>query len=219
MRVISSHFPPPEITTLIVDKHHSVGELITVFLHREARCTVVAEASSGAEALSVFRRFAPELVIAEVELADMDGIEMLQEMRVINPYCLLLIYTGSNNDFVLERTLELRPNGFVHKSEDLITLANAIRYLLTGGTYYCPRITKFIQGSGHRTKEGTLTLQEYRILKLIANGANTKKIGKYLSLSPKTIDYHRGRLMAKLGLTDLASLIKYALRTGLVAQD
>ncbi len=206
------------VCVLIVDSHVSSSEMLSIVLGRESRYSLADEAKSGSDGLRLFRKYKPQLVISGLEMPEMNGAEMLHQMREENPEIRILIYTGTENRNLIYAGLEMQPQGFVHKSENLELLLQAINLIAhKGGTYISPYATQLIiQKRSESQIEAKLTPQERTILQLIAEGLSSKQVANKLNLSPKTVEHYRKHVMQKLNLNCVASLTRYAVRYGLV---
>jgi len=203
---------------MIVDSDLSVSQLVSVFLCREGGYYVVSECVNGQDALRSAQKYDPDLVIAELEMPGMGGIEMVNALRNTHGPIRVLVYTGTLNPHLLSEALSAQPHGFVHKTEDLLILAQAIRMVARGSIYFSPYATKIadqLRCNPHFSGQN-LKPQERRILKLVAEGMSSKQVAGQLSLSQKTVEHYRNNLMQKLGLRDLAALIRYAITIGVV---
>lgn len=205
---------------LIADDHVSVREMLAMVLDREGSFAVVAEASSGMEGLRLFRKHRPALVIAALALPEMTGGEMVRGMRREDPTARMLIYTGTRNRGLIDDGLACGAHGFVHKTEPLETLRQAFAAVTRGYSFFSPFATRVLDETRHRRGEASrLTPKERTVLQMVAEGMSTKQVAGRLSLSPKTIEHYRTQLMQKLGLRDVASLTRYAVRCGLVEAE
>jgi DNA-binding NarL/FixJ family response regulator len=208
-----------KVRVLVVDDQVSVREMVAMVLDRDGGFAVVAEAASGIEGLRLVRKHRPALVIAALALPEMNGPEMIRAMRDEEPGTRLLIYSGSRNRALVLAGLESGAHGFVHKTEPLSTLRQAFAAVANGFSFFCPFATKLLDETRtHGKSPGDLTPKQRIVLKMVAEGMSTKQVAGQLSLSPKTVEHYRTQLMQKLGLRDIASLTRYAVRCGLVAE-
>jgi DNA-binding NarL/FixJ family response regulator len=211
---------PRRTRVLIVDDQVSVREMVAMVMDRDGGFTVVAEAGTGLEGLRRFRSHSPELVITGLVLPEMNGSEMIRTMRDENPAVRILIFTGSRNRPLLMQGLEAGPHGFVHKLEPLSTFRRAFHAITEGHGFFGPFATKLLDDERGKTGvKSDLTPRQRVVLQMIAEGASTKQVAAKLSLSPKTVEHYRTRLMQRLGLRDVASLTRYAMRCGLISAE
>jgi DNA-binding NarL/FixJ family response regulator len=208
------------LRALVVDDQVSVRQLVAELLACRCGfgCQVVGEASSGAEGLRLFRSLLPTLVVAALSLPEMNGAEMVRAMREERAEARVLVYTGTRNAELLRAGLEARPHGFVHKTDSLATLNEALGVVARGSCFFGPFATRIRDGMGlgAATQACRLTGKEREVLRLVAEGLSTKQVADRLSIAPKTAEHYRGEIMRKLELRDVASLTRYAVRCGLV---
>lgn len=197
-----------------------VAEMIVVFLRKDGResgPTVVGEAVSGEEGLVLFRKYRPSLVISALDLGDMTGTEMLTQMRTEVSSIQTLVCTGTKKIDLIYAALEFEPQGFVHKSEGLIILGEAVSRIIQGSGYLSPYAMKMVNQRRLAPKSGrSLTVAERRLVQMIAEGLSTKQIAARLHLSPKTVENYRKQVMSKLGLSGIAPLTRYAIFNGIL---
>lgn len=202
---------------LLVDDQISVREMVAMVLDREGRFAVVAEAASGIEGLSLFRRHQPDLVVLGISLPEMGGPETLLAMRAEDPQARLLFYSGTRNPSLLHAALEAQPHGFVHKTDPLETLRQAFHALSRGHSFFGPFATALTDEMRKMSlPDAQLSPKQRMVLQMIAEGLTTREAAERLGLSTKTIEHYRTQLMRKLDLHDVASLTRYAVRCGLV---
>lgn len=211
-------FPVRRKRVLVVDDQVSVREMVAVILNREEHYAVSAEASSGFEGLRLFRRYRPELVITGLALPEMNGPEMIHAMREERPEVRVLVYSGARNGELVAAGLAAEPHGFVHKTESLDVLRRAVSAVAGGFTFFGSFATQ-ARDEGRAQAAGRtdgLSPKLRVVLQLVAQGLSTKQVADRLSLSAKTVEHYRTQLMQRLGLRDVASLTRYAVRAGLV---
>lgn len=205
---------------MIVDGHASVREMLSDLMTREAGYEMVGEAATGFEALKLFRAMRPTVVVLELLLPEMNGLELIRELYAEAHEARVLVYSGVPNGELLIDTLRERPHGFVHKRDSLAMLMEALRAVASGCSYFSPFATDALNGARGRKSSGpVLSTRERTVLQMLAEGMSNKQMAQRLSVSPKTVEYHRARLMHKLDLHDVAMLTRYAARVGLVAVD
>jgi len=207
------------LRTLVVDDQVSVRELVVELLVCRCGfgCQVVGEASSGVEGLRLFRKLLPTLVVAALSLPELGGADMVRTMREERAATRVLVYTGTRNEEMLRAGLAARPHGFVHKTDSLAMLTEALGAVARGACFFSPFAARLLDGmelGGGAVR--LLTGKEREVLRLVAEGLSTKQMAAKLSIAPKTAEHHRGEVMRKLGMRDVASLTRYAVRCGLV---
>jgi len=205
---------------LVVDDQVAVREMVAMVLDRDGGFAVVAEAGTGIEGLRNYRSHAPELVISGLALPEMNGPEMISAMREEEPAARILIFTGTRDRHLMLQGLKAVPHGFVHKMEPLSTFRRAFHAIAEGHVFFGPFATKLLDEERGRTgAKADLTPKQRVVLKLIAEGLSTKQVAIRLTLSPKTVEHYRTQLMRRLGLRDVASLTRYAMRSGLISAE
>lgn len=217
MEAAANGFGERKTRVLVVDDQVSVREMVAMVLERESRFVVVAAASTGFEGLGLFRRHRPDLVITGLTLPEMNGPEMVHAMREETPEARMLIYSGSRNRELIAAGLEARAHGFVHKTEPLDVLREGFCAVARGARFFSPYASGVLDEMGVRAiTAGGLSPRQRLVLQFVAEGLSTKQMAGRLSLAPKTVEHYRTQLMQKLGLRDIASLTRYAVRCGLV---
>ena len=207
---------------LLADDHAIVREGLRALLEKEPELEVIAEAATGAEALRLAREHRPDVVVMDISMPDMNGIDATRIISAEMPAVrVLALSMESDRRFVVE-VLKAGATGYLLKDAAFAELATAIRTVVAGDTYLVPRVTEVIIKeylqripSGENLSLETLTVREREILQMIADGKNTKEIAFAGEVSIKTIENQRGSIMKKLNLYSIAELTKYAIREGL----
>ena len=202
---------------LILDDQVSVREMAAAMVMSEGLCEVVGQASSGLEGLRIFRKLRPGAVILALALPEMSGAEVLLAMREENPRLPVLVYSGTKSQDLWRAGLRAGPQGVVHKTESMATLREGVTAVVSGQTFFGRFATTKMEEMrmGGEPEDG-LAPRLRTVLQMIAEGLSTKQVASRLSLSPKTVEHYRTKLMQKIGVKDVASLTRYALRCGLV---
>lgn len=210
---------------LLADDHTLVRAGIRSLLNTIAGVEVVAEAKNGRQALGLAKLHQPDLVILDVSMPDLDGLETAGQIRQDFPNCRVIILSmHASPDFVV-RAMQFGVAGYLLKDAAAGELETAIRAALRGEVYLSPQISKqVVEGYINRRREinqtaNSLTPRQREVLRFIAGGANTKSIASWLDLSVKTVEAHRAELMRRLNIRDIPSLVKYALREGIISID
>lgn len=203
---------------VLVDDHVSLRQMLAAILIREDEYEVVGQAGSGLEALRVCREVPHELVILDLLLPELCGMQVLRRLRAELPRTRVIIYSGTLNQMQIVQTLRLRPHGFVEKTDSLQTLREALRAVAAGRAYFS-RFASSLLADVQDAIFLDLTHREQEVLQLVAESRSSKEIAARLGLAVKTVENHRAHLMEKLHLHDVAALTRYALRTGLVSLE
>ena len=215
-----------KLKILIVDDHKIVREGLRMILERESDIEVVAEAENGRTALSLAEKFSPDLVLLDISMPDLNGIEVVQQLlQRRSNLPILILSMCAEKEFVIE-AFSAGAKGYLLKDCAATDLVVAIRSIFAGGIYLGQKAAELIVQEyihpGFEPEAGTknrLSPRETEILRFIANGKNTKEIAYALDLSTKTIETHRQNLMKKLNIHSIAGLVKYAIREGVVPVD
>lgn len=209
------------IRVLVVDDHAIVREGICALLARREDIEVVGEAADGNRAIDAVVRLDPDVVLMDIAMPGMNGLEATREIHTRFPSTRILVLTQHENKEYILPLLHAGAAGYVTKDVRASELAEAIRSVYEKGGYLQPSITtavvSAIAESPKTSDEQTiLTEREIQVVRLIAEGLSNREIAERLSISVKTVDTHRGNIMEKLNVHNTAELIKYAIRKGIV---
>jgi DNA-binding NarL/FixJ family response regulator len=204
------------IRVLLAEDHAIVREGLRAILQREG-FDIVGEAANGVEAVKLAGDLAPDVAVLDFDMPQMNGISAAQEMARVSPATRTLLLTMfSDRQYVLG-ALRAGIHGFVVKSQASADLVQAIRVVNDGKPYLSPGISATVVEAFATPKPAPLlTPRERQVLQLVAEGKSTKEAARILSISTKTAESHRTRVMAKLDLHDTASLVRYAIREGFI---
>jgi len=213
-----------KIRVLVVDDHAVVRDGLCALLRLTPDIEVVGEAANGREALEMVKKLLPDVVLMDIAMPIMGGLEATRRICKEFPGTKVLALTQYDDREYVFPVIEAGAAGFVSKTAASSEVASGIRSIYGGDSYLSPSVARLLvedyqQGTtirrGHDPYE-ELTDREREILKLLAEGHTTQEIAKMLAISPKTVDGHKTNLMAKLDLHNRADLIKYALRKGII---
>lgn len=206
------------VRVVVADDHQVVLQGIKSILDRDG-FEIVGEAADGAKAVAQALDLQPDLVVMDVTMPVMTGIEAAVQIRRAMPSAKLILLTvHTENRYILE-ALRSGVRGYVLKSRAASELLEAIREVLNGRMYLSPGISQTVVEAYLQQNLGeaeSLTRRELQVLQLVAEGKTTKEIAVSLSVSAKTADSHRSNIMHKLNLHSVADLVRYAIRRGLV---
>lgn len=212
------------LNLLIVDDHAIFREGLKSLIAKEPDMEVVGEAGNGIEAILLARELCPDVVIMDVNMPDMNGIEATRGIMTESPGTSVLVLSMESDRRFIVEVLEVGALGFVMKESVFSELATAIRTVADKDTYLGPRITELIiKDYLKRIPDKlpltftSLTTRERLIVQFIADGQNSKEIASHFGVSIKTVEVHRHNIMNKLNLNSVAALTKYALREGLTS--
>jgi len=210
------------IRVLLADDHTILREGIRVLLGREADVEIVGEADDGIRAVEMAGRLQPDVVVMDISMERMGGLEATREIILTNPGVRVVILTMHDNEEYLVEALKAGASGYVLKEAAATDLAEAIRAAARGDVYLYPSVARKLvrdyvkRVSDPKTVAETLTTREREVLKLVAEGYTNKEIAALLGISVKTVENHRSNMMRKLDLHDRTELARYAVRIGLV---
>jgi len=196
-----------------------------VMIERMEGMTVVAEAHNGRDAVALAHTHRPDLVIMDISMKDLNGIEATAQIKQDLPDTRVMILSSHTSEDFVRRAIKAGAEGYVVKEALAAELVAAIKAITQGNAYLSPGISQHVmsglRGPAERGESplDALTARQREILQMIAEGKSTKEIAFSLEVSIKTIETHRAALMERLGIRDLAGLVRFAVRHGLVDID
>jgi DNA-binding NarL/FixJ family response regulator len=205
------------INILLVDDHGIVRQGVKLILENEPTFKVVGEAGDADEAIAKAASLQPDIVVMDLHLAGTDGIEASRRILSAHTATKIIVLSAETSPDIVNRALQAGVFGYVEKSSAGDELIRAIHTVLTGRFYLCPTITTaLIRAQNLETVPApTLSEREKELLRLITGGLRNKEIAEKLKLSIKSIEANRSKLMAKLGCSSAAELVRYAVRKGI----
>jgi DNA-binding NarL/FixJ family response regulator len=210
------------IRVLVVDDHAVLRDGVSALLRAAGDIEVVGEASSGEEAIEACGRLNPDLVLMDVGMPGLGGLEATLEIRRRHPHVRVLALTQHENPEYVRRFVKAGASGYVLKRSAGADLARSIRAAMQGGLVLDPGVARSLvedERESPPADEGayeTLTSREKQVLKLVAEGKSNKEVADILDISVKTAMTHREHLMQKLGLHNRTDLIRFAIRAGVI---
>jgi len=214
-----------KIRILLADDHQLMRSGVRLMLEREPDLAVVGEASDGREAVSLTKSLKPEVVVMDIGMPNLNGIEAAQQMTEEDPdLAIVMVSMHSDESYVL-RALKAGARGYLLKDSAQADLIKAVHAVGGGKSFFSPAVSKMLlddyvrklKRSGTEDAYDLLTPREREILQLIAEGKSNKDVANLLNLSVYTVESHRSNLMEKLHLRGLPELILYAVRRGIIA--
>lgn len=208
------------IRVLLADDHTMVRQALRGLLEKDEDISVVAEAKDGAEAVALAQEFAPDIVVMDVGMPNLNGIEATQRLLAMQPGIKVVALSAYHDKRFVLGVLEAGATGYVIKAEAGDELLRAIHSVMGGQTYLCPLVsTALVETFRGRNQadQKSLGARERQVLELLASGLSSPEIGLRLHIAPTTVEVHRRNIMRKLGVHGIAELTKYAVREGLVA--
>lgn len=213
----------PMIRVLLVDDHTILREGVRALLADEPEIVVVGEAGDGQEALEKVEALRPDIVLMDMVMPRMNGLEATGEIKRRYPETKVLILSMYDDDEYVQQVIQAGASGYLLKGMAADDLILAIREVHAGSSFLNPAVAaKLIQDyvrrvrGDHAEGDEPLTVREREVLKLIAEGNTNQEIADVLYLSRKTVESHRANIMRKLDLHDVTELVKYAIRKGLI---
>ena len=206
------------VRILLVDDHALVRQGLRSLLAQEG-FSVVGEASDGLEAMEKIRSLSPDIVVMDISMPAQNGLNVAREVHKFFPQVKVILLSQHTEDMYIADALEACVAAYVLKSQSSSDLIHAIHQVSSGKVYYSPDISAAVLAAYKAKtddKPDSLTLRERQVLQLIAEGKTTRDVASLLFISVKTAETHRTRLMQKLDIHETASLVRYAIRRGLV---
>ncbi|MCH2169320.1 response regulator transcription factor [Myxococcota bacterium] len=209
------------IRILVADDHSIVREGIRRVIETTQNVEVCAEASDGAEVLGCVERHRPDVVVLDINMPNLSGLECLQQIKADYDKTRVILLSFRSDGPVVQSAVNLGADGYVLKNARTDDLVDAIRAVISGGNYFSPQIAKEIISQVRDPQSGTepfssLSNREREILRQIADGQSAKEIAVALNISVKTVEAHRTNLMRKLKVKKATELVRYAIRHGLI---
>ncbi len=213
-------------TIVLADDHPIVRQGLRTLLEAEPDFSVIGEAADGHETVGLARRLRPALVIVDLKMPKLDGLEVCRRIRDGLPHIRVIILSMYANAAYVTEAFRRGATGYVLKESDTSNLVEAVREVQAGGRYVSPPISDLVleaylekMQSGSIDPYDTLTGREQEILRLAVEGRTNAEIAAQLAISPRTVETHRAHLMRKLGLRTPMDLVRYGLRRGIVSLE
>ena len=208
------------IRILIADDHGLIRTGLRALLHSVDDITVVGEAQDGNDVLSQVAELKPDIVLMDISLPGLSGIEATRQVREISPATRVLALTVHEDEGMLREMLRAGAHGYILKRADDVELIQAIRSVSKGYMYIHPSLTSALVrdfsplNDSQQSPEVTLTARELDVLLLLARGYTNRQIAEELNLSPRTVEGHRANLVSKLGVKSRVELMEYVEKHG-----
>ncbi len=217
----------PKTRVLLVDDHVVVRQGLKALFADETDIEVIGEASNGREALEFLENWEPDVVLMDISMPGLNGIEATRQIQQRHPGVKVVVLSMHANEEYVFQVLQAGASGYVLKQSDSLEVLSAIRAAVTGGSFLSPPISRTViedyllraQARGRGSDAEILTSREREVLQLLAEGKSNRDIADELSISIKTVETHRTNMMTKLGLSSKTELVKYALRKGWAMLD
>jgi len=216
------------IRVLLAEDHTVVREGLRALLQAEGDIKVVGEAETGRQAVELTRKLRPDVVVMDIAMPLLNGLEATRQIRKVLPGTRVLILSAHGDDAYVEQARAMGAAGFLLKQTSAQVLARAVRQAHQGHLYYSPVIARRLPSRGAeppdrlmllKKRGARLSSREAEVLQLIAEGLANKQIAVELGISVKTVEKHRQHLMEKLRIHDTAGLTRYAIAVGIIQSD
>jgi DNA-binding NarL/FixJ family response regulator len=212
------------IKILLADDHKIMREGLRSLIEKESDIKVVAEAAGGRTAVRLAKEVSPDVVIMDITMPDLNGIEATQQILSEAPNIKVLALSMHSDDFFVASMLKARASGYLPKDCATKELVQAIRAVVGGETYLSPKVAgivvqgyRRIMSKSQPKRASELTSREREVLQLVAEGETSKKIAARLQVSVKTVEAHRQQIMDKLNIRTIAGITKYAIQKGITS--
>jgi len=213
------------IRVLLADDHAILREGVRALLAPHADVEVVGEACNGREAIDAVERLDPDVVVMDIAMPGLGGIEATIELKKLGRRAKVLILSQYEDREYVRRLLKIGVSGYILKKSAGAELVNAIRAVHRGGLVLDPEVARVAMEEGSSTAPGgsdpyeTLTDREKQVLKLVAEGGSNKEVAETLGISVKTAMSHREKVMEKLGVHNRTELVRFAIKRGVIRVD
>jgi DNA-binding NarL/FixJ family response regulator len=213
------------ITVLLADDHTIVREGLTKLLESDPNLKIVGEAKDGREAVSKVEKLKPDIVLMDISMPMLNGIEATRQIKKISRQTKVIILSMHSHDRYIGELLSLGASGYLVKDSTGANIMNAIKAAMKGDTYLSPSISRLVIENyvSTRKKKSTreelyssLSNREHEVFQMIAEGKSTKEISEILCVSLSTVKTHRAHIMEKLQIDNLTQLIQFAIELGIV---
>ena len=210
------------VRILMVDDHALVRAGLCRLIQEVDGVEIVGEASDATAALEIVEASRPELVMMDIGMPDINGLEATAKIKALFPDVRVIIVSMYCSEEDVQQALRSSASGYLLKNSAPTEIALAIDAVMSGGVYLSPQVSKsVVDGYLDRVKmnsqsSGTLSPRQREVLSLVAQGLSTKEIARRLGISGKTVETHRTQLMARLDIHEVAGLVRYAIKVGFI---
>jgi len=215
-RVTAAEAPAARTRVLVVDDHSLLRTGVANIINQEPDLAVVAEAANGRDAVEAFLACRPDVVLMDLRMPEMEGVEAVRRIRDIDPHARVIVLTTYDADEDIARALQAGAKAYILKDIAADALVACIRNVLAGQTYLAPTAAAKL---AERVTQIQLTPRELSALRLLANGQSNKEIAASLKISERTVKTHLAHLFEKFGVTSRTEAVRVATHRGLVRFD
>jgi DNA-binding NarL/FixJ family response regulator len=215
------------IRVLVADDHAIVREGLGIMLGNQPDMEVVGLATNGREAIRMVDQYQPDVAVMDISMPELNGIEAISQMLPRHPNIKVIVLSIHETKPYVYRALKAGAKGYLIKETAGLEVVDAVREVYRGERYLSQRIAdlltdisfRSLENSGETSPLEQLSPREREILQLVAEGKTSQEIAQRLSISSKTVDTYRSRLMHKIGVEDVAGLVKFAIQHGVISLD
>jgi DNA-binding NarL/FixJ family response regulator len=217
--------PSKHITVMLAEDHAIVRQGLCALLNADGHFKIVGEARTGREAVEMARTHKPDVILMDIAMPVLNGLEATRQILAANPAAKVLILSAHSDDVYVERMIAAGVAGYLEKQSSAEILTRAIHEIARGKTFFSPAIAKRLANgpAKPRDREGMvrsngsrLTSRESEVLQLVAEGRANKQVAAELGISIKTVEKHRQHVMNKLNIHETAGLTRYAIAQGII---
>ena len=215
------------IRVLLADDHAIIREGLSIMLENQPDMEVVASAANGREAVQLVDKHKPDVIVIDISMPELNGIDAIQQILPHHPNLKVIVLSIHETKPYVYRALKAGAKGYLLKETAGLEVVDAVRTTHRGERYLSKRIADLLMDEAFLHLETsldfnlleTLSPREREILQLVAEGKTSQQIGERLFISPKSVDTYRSRLMQKIGVEDMAGLVKFAIQQGLISLE
>ena len=213
------------VTLILADDHPIVRQGLRHLLEGEPGFLILAEAGDGLEALRLVELLKPRILIVDMMMPGLNGLEVLRQVKKISPSTRTIVLSMQSADAYVIEALKNGAAGYVLKETGPGELVKAVNEVTLGNQFLSAKLSERFQNSGREIQDTppdayeTLTLREREIFQMTVEGLTSQEIGEKLMISPRTVEIHRSNLTAKLGIKNQADLIRLAIKRGIISMD
>ena len=216
-----------KIRVLVVDDHAIIREGLRVMLGNQPDMEVVGVAVNGRETIQLADEYEPDIAVIDISMPELNGVEAIQQMMPRHPHLRVVVLSIHETKPYVYRALKAGARGYLVKETAGLEVVDAVRAVYGGERYLSQSISDLLTTESFQKLESlidvspleVLSPREREILQLVAEGKTSQEIAKRLSISPKTVDTYRSRLMHKIGVDDVAGLVKFAIQHGVISLE
>lgn len=216
-----------KIRVLVADDHAIIREGLRVMLGNQPDMEVVAVAANGREAIQLVDKHEPDIAVIDISMPELNGVEAIQQMMPRHPHLQVVVLSIHETKPYVFRALKAGARGYLLKETAGLEVVDAVRTVHRGERYLSQSITDLLTTVSFQKLESSIDIsplealspREREILQLVAEGKTSQEIAERLSISPKSVDTYRSRLMHKISVDDMAGLVKFAIQHGVISLE